>query len=384
MSISLNQLPKHGSKKNTAKRNAKENSKFRELLSKEISLGGGKYSDKKKEHFFSEMAMLLEAGVDIRTTLEIMKSGQAKEKDLKLISGIYDRLIAGASLSEAMEAAKIFDTYDAYTVRVGEETGQLVAVLQQLADYYQTRVAFKRKVVGALSYPIVVLFTALLVVTFMLNFVVPMFADIFRQSNAELPGITKGVMAVSDFFRQYILLFLLAVALLVALYLSIRKKEVYRRTVSLFFLKQKYVGEIIRLSYLYRFCKTMVLHTGSGVPLLRTIQLIQRMVAYYPMEQALAKVEREILQGKPLSQSMEGSPMFDRKMVALTRLGEETNRQEMVYTRLAEQYEQQLQQKVGMLSSILEPLILLIVGIIVATILISMYLPMFKLGGAIN
>lgn len=384
MSISLNQLPSNGSKKNGKSASTQQARKLRELLSKEITLGKKRYSEKKKEHFFSEMAMLLEAGVDIRTTLEIMKQEQAKAKDVKLIDGIYNELVIGASLSEALERAKLFDAYEIYSVRIGEETGQLIMVLKQIAGYYKTRVAFKRKLMSALSYPMVVLFTAVLVVLFMLNFVVPMFADIFRQSNAELPGITKGVMAISDFFRRYSLLFMLTIASLVALYFYFRKHTAYRKFVTLSLLKVKYVGSIIRLTYLYRFCRTMVLHTGSGLPLMRTVQLMQKMIVYYPMEQDLAKIESDLLLGKSLADSMEGTILFDKKIISLTRMGEEVNRQEMVYNRMAAQYEQELQQKTELLSSILEPTILVIVGIFVAIILISMYLPMFKLGGAIG
>ncbi|MDR0659286.1 MAG: type II secretion system F family protein [Prevotellaceae bacterium] len=384
MSISLNQLPNNGGKKNSKNVSTQSASKLRELLSKEITLGKKRYSEKKKEHFFSEMAMLLESGVDIRTTLDIMKQEHIKEKDVKLIDSIYNELVIGASLSKALEYAKLFDAYEVYSVRIGEETGQLIIVLKQIAEYYKTKVAFKRKLMSALSYPTVVLFTAILVVLFMLDFVVPMFTDIFRQSNVELPGITKGVMAISDFFHRYSLLFIFIAASLVSLYFYFRKNMSYRKFVSLSLLKLKYVGCIIRLTYLYRFCRTMVLHTGSGLPLMRTVQLMQKMIAYYPMEQDLAKIECDLLQGKSLADSMEDTILFDKKIISLTRMGEEVNKQEMVYTRMAAQYEQELQQKTELLSNILEPTILVIVGIFVAIILISMYLPMFKLGGAIG
>jgi type IV pilus assembly protein PilC len=242
----------------------------------------------------------------------------------------------------------------------------------------------RRIVVSALSYPIVVLCTAFLAILFMLQFVVPMFADIFKQNKVALPWITKAIMSASDFFSAYWWLFILLILFFVVFKKTFQKKIWYRKFTSKLLLKTPLIGDFIRKVKIAQFTQAITLLTGAKVPLLNGIQLTKKMVAFYPLENTLEKVEQDILQGKSLHQSMAEFKIFDKKMVSLIKVADETNQNETIFKRLTEQYNEEIEYKSKMISAIIEPFIILILGAIVAVILIAMYLPMFKLSTVIS
>ncbi|TDQ21835.1 type II secretion system F family protein [Tenacibaculum caenipelagi] len=355
-----------------------------ELLKKEISLFGSTFSNKKKESFYSELYVLLQAGLELKDALELISKEQKKEADRKLIESVVEKLILGKNFSEALEELRFFTTYECVSIQIGEKTGTLNKVIEELGNYYKKRNEQKRMVLNALSYPIIILTTAFLAVFFMLQFVVPMFADIFKQNNVELPWITVKIINISTFFKSYYWVLFLTIIFVLVLKKLFKKKLWYKQIKSEMVLRFPFVGEFVKKVKIAQFTQAITLLLGAKVPLLNGIQLTQKMIDFYPLQQALIGVENDILIGKTLSESIKKHTIFDSKMVSLVKVAEETNQNQVIFERLTTQYNKDIEYKSKMLSTALEPLIILILGVIVATILIAMYIPMFKLSTVIG
>lgn len=365
--------------------NKKETSSFDidSILKKEISFGNA-FSNKKKEAFYTELNVLLDAGLTLKDALELVAEEQKKGKDQELFKAIIKDIVNGKNLSEAIKQHKEFTLYEYHSLRIGEQTGTLLKVSKELGLFFKRKNEQRRTIISALSYPIVVLCTAFLAILFMLQFVVPMFADIFKQNKVELPWITKKIMTASTIFQEYwwlLFLFIIGVFLLKQIF---KTKTWYQKYTSLFLLKTPLIGEFIRKVKIAQFTQAITLLTGAKVPLLNGIQLTKKMIGYYPLEMALEKVEADILQGKTMHQSMSNYKIFDKKMVSLIKVADETNQNETIFKRLTVQYNQEIEHKSKMISATIEPFIILILGAIVGVILVAMYLPMFKLSTVIS
>ncbi len=293
-------------------------------------------------------------------------------------------LILGKNFSDAIKLHKHFSEYEFYSLQIGERTGTLDQVFHELGLFYQRKNQQRRTIIGALSYPIIVLLTAFLAIGFMLKFVVPMFENIFKQNKTELPWLTKVIISASDAFEQCFLIGCLLLIGIIILFRISRKKVWYQKMSSAFWLKVPFVGEFIRKVRIAQFTQAINLLTSAKVPLLNGIQLTKKMIDYYPLQIALEKVEEDILQGKSFHESVEKIPIFDRKMSSLIKVAEETNQNETIFKRLTDQYNQEIEYKSKMISSTIEPIIVLVLGAIVAVVLIAMYLPMFKLSTVIG
>ncbi len=380
------ELQKVQNLKKGQKRGAEENPLIRRIkqaLTADIQLFSSGMKDKKKERFFSELSVLLSSGIDIKTSLEIIVDEQTKKQDKELFKTLYQRVIDGQSLSESLEEAGKFTTYDYYTLRIGEETGRVSHVLNDLTLYYEKKIAQRRQLTNAFSYPILVLITAFAAVFFMMNYMVPMFKDIFMRTNAELPGLTKFIINVSNAFSNNIGIFFFILVIIVIIVYSIRKKNYYRDFITKLTLKTPLIGRMVRMSYLSRFFQSASLLISSSIPMLRTIQLCRKMIRFYPFEKAMDAIENDIMLGKPLHQSMQKFSIFDTRTTSLIKVGEEVNQLHVMFERLHKQYTKELEHQTGMMGSVLEPLLIIFVGVLVAVILIAMYLPMFQMGTAI-
>lgn len=353
------------------------------ILKKEISFGNS-FSNKKKEIFYTELHVLLHAGLTLKDALSLLGEEQKKEKDQQLFKEIIRDLVDGKNFSEAIESQNVFTAYEYHSLKIGEQTGTLEQVAKDLGLFYKRKNEQKRIIISALSYPIVVLFTAFLAILFMLQFVVPMFADIFRQNKVALPWITKKIMSASAIFQAYWWFFFVCILIIIIFIHFVKDKVWYKKHTTLLLLRVPLIGEFIRKVKIAQFTQAITLLTGAKVPLLNGLQLTRKMIGYYPLEIALGQVENDILQGKSLHQSMGKYKIFDKKMVSLIKVADETNQNETIFKRLTEQYNQEIEYKSKLISATIEPFIILILGAIVATILIAMYLPMFKLSTVLS
>ncbi len=359
-------------------------SSIENLLKKEFNFFSTPFSNKKKEAFYAELGVLLNAGITLKNSLTLIAEEQKKKFDKALIEKIIENLIVGKSLSEAVKLANVFSEYEYYSLKIGEETGSLQKVTNELGLFYRRKNEQRRNILNALSYPIIVMVTAIFAVIFMLQFVVPMFVGIFKQNKVELPWLTKVIVAISESFQQNFGLILMLISTLIVLRFFMVKKQWYKKFASNLLLKIPYVGELTRKIYIAQFTQATALLVGAKVPLLHCIQLTKKMIDFYPLQYALSNIEKEIIQGKELSESLAHYPIFDKKMISLLKVAEQTNQNEYIFERLTRQYNEDIQHQSKLLSTVLEPLIIVFLGALVGVILIAMYLPMFKLSTVIG
>jgi len=175
------------------KKGQKKNRDLNSVLNKEISLGGNKFSDKQKESFYLELKNMLEAGFDIRTSLDLIENNFKNQSHKKIIRALKEAVIMGSTLSEALKRENDFSTYEYYSIQIGEETGRLGKVLEELSLYYSKKLKQRRQFISAISYPIVIVLTSIAAIFFMLYFIVPMFMDVFSRFGGELPVLTESI-----------------------------------------------------------------------------------------------------------------------------------------------------------------------------------------------
>lgn len=352
------------------------------FLNKDIELFGSGLSDKKKEAFYIEMSILLSAGVDIKTALEIIYEEQTKAKEKTLFGTLKDNIIAGSTLSDAIKNSGKFSDYEFFSLQIGEESGKLALVLQQLAAFYQSKIKQRRQLVSALSYPVLVLSTSFGAIFFMMNFIVPMFADIFKRFGGNLPTITQVIVSVSEVVNAYILyVFLIIIGTVIFLYTQ-KQKVWYQKWSAMIIIKIPLMGDLIKKIYLARFCYSMNLLISSKIPILRALDLIKKMIGFYPIEMALTEIEEDILQGKSLHKSMGEHEVFPKRLVSLVKVGEEVNQLDIFFDKIAKQYTDEIEHQTGLIGSLIEPIMIIFLGLVVGLILIAMYLPLFQLSNS--
>jgi type IV pilus assembly protein PilC len=361
------------------KKNAGNDFSWAAVLNREISFGSSQVSDRKKEAFYLELSTLLLSGIDLKTALDLILVDQDKAKDKDLFVTIKDRVLGGSSLSDAIKSTGRFSDYEYYSIRIGEETGRIGEVLTDMAKYFKSKISQRRKVISALTYPIIVLSTSLGAVFFMLKFVVPMFADVFQRFGGKLPFITSFILKVSGAFNGFFIYGLVVLAFSAVFFALYSKKVWFRRIASYLVLKLPVVGEIVRKIYLARLANTMRLLVSTDTPLLHSIALVRQMIGFYPIEASLIEVEQLILKGESLHHSLSKFSFYPPKLVQLIKVGEEVNRLDHFFEKIAVQYTEEVEYRTSTISSFLEPLIIIFLGLVVGVILIAMYLPMFQM-----
>lgn len=354
------------------------------FLNREIRFFKPRLPDRVKEGFYLELSTLLSSGVDIRSALELLAEEQTKPRHRELVTSIHDKIVEGAPLSDALKTSAYFTPYEYFSVQIGEESGKLNDVLKELALFYTKKLKQRRQMINALSYPSLILFTSVAAVIFMLTFIVPMFSDVFARFGGELPALTKSIISLSEFFASQLpVMLLLTVALTVFVFYN-KGKTWFRRYGTTIFLKIPVVGEVYSSIHLARFCSAMALLIGSKVPLLNAIQLVRQMMNFYPIDNSLAHIEKAILNGDSLHSALKKFKIYSPRMVALLKVGEEVNSLDKFFDKLGKNYAEEAEHKTGLLSTFLEPVMIIFLGVIVGFILIAMYLPMFQLSSSIG
>ncbi len=341
-------------------------------------------SDTLKERFFSEVGLLLNSGVDLQTVLNLSKTTDGNDKLKSIYSILYEKLSIGVSLSKAMEEAKQFNNFDTYSILIGENTGALPEVFSKLSKYYSKKNTQRRKTLNALSYPIIILATTLLAVFFMLKFVVPMFASTLTQFGGELPELTKLIVAASERIGPIALFTIITIALFFYWFRVNKDNVRVKKFVSSLVLRIPYVGNVIKTTYLLQFVQGMELLLSARIPLVDCLHLIRQMIDFYPLQVAIDKTKDDIVNGASFYQGMAKHKLFDSSVVTLIRIGEEVNQLDNIFLQLGNRYQADMEYKSNLLITILEPLMILFLAVIIGTILIALYLPMFKIGTIVS
>ncbi|MDR0938380.1 MAG: type II secretion system F family protein [Mediterranea sp.] len=344
-----------------------------------------KIGDKKKYLLFSQLYSLLTAGLSFSRSFELLIKQEEKSKEAEALRQTYGQILDGREFWRALEASGAFTNLDTGVVRIGEETGKLDQSLQFLSDYYRKRNEQRNMVVGSLSYPLVIVITAVLVLFFMLTVVIPMFEQVYSRMGGELPAMTRFMIRLSERFPTLCVVFAVVGIALVGVKLWWGNTEAYRRFTARLLLRVPFVGSLLRSHYQAQFCKLLYLLVSSDVPLLQSFEMLRGIIRFYPYERSFHVIIDGLTHGDSLSDNMDKfRDIYGGKLTALVRVGEETNCLPRMFANLSDDITQELEHRLKRLGSVLEPVLIIAIGGIVAFVLISMYLPMFQLGQIIN
>lgn len=363
--------------------NNKEEISLWEKLNKDVSFGKT-LNDKAKQQFYTEFHSLLDAGMDIQRSMNIIIEEQTKKKKIELYSSIYKDLVSGNSLSDALKKSDQFTPYEYQSIRIGEESGRLKTVLFHLQEYYHNKVKLRKHLTSVFTYPAFVFLITIGVLYFMLNTVVPMFQEVFQQFGQELPWLTRKIIGISENFSTYMLIFVGVICAIVLLHFSQKKEDWYRKYTGYFLIRIPVFGKLFKKIYLARLTQSLGLLMVSRTPLVRSLELVKEMIRFYPLEEVLDNAKAEILKGNSLHEGLEGSKMIDKRFISLVKIAEEINKLDETFKRMTDQLNEDIDHQTKLIGTLMEPLIILLIGAVVGVIMVAMYLPMFNLSNVIQ
>lgn len=339
-----------------------------------------KLNDKKKLSFFSQLQSLLKSGLSFSRSFAIIIDG-AENGDRNVLSHVFNRVIAGKSLWEAMGEEKSFSQLDTGVIRIGEETGRLYDALDFLSGYYTKKEEQKRMIVNAVSYPLITLCVAVAVLVFMLLVVVPMFRQVYARMGGELPPVTMMIVRLSDAMPSVLAVLAVSAAALTIIRKLFKDSDRYSRLTSGLLLKIPVAGELVKKYQVSRLCRLMHLMTSSGVSVLQALRMMSGIITFYPYRESVRHICDTIEKGGSLTDGLSaGEHLYGKKFIVLVRVGEETSSLDRMFKDQADDTASELEFGIRQMNNILEPALILCIGGIVAFVLIAMYMPMFKLG----
>ncbi|MCK6230198.1 type II secretion system F family protein [Stenotrophomonas indicatrix] len=337
--------------------------------------------------FFSrQMATMMKSGVPIVSALEIIGSGHKNPRMKKMVDAIRTDIEGGSSMYEAVSKHPVqFDELYRNLVRAGEGAGVLETVLDTVATYKENIEALKGKIKKALFYPIMVVVVAMLVSGIMLVFVVPQFEDVFKSFGADLPAFTQMVVNLSRFMVSWWwLMLIVAIGTAVGAVMAYKRSPKMQHAMDRFVLKVPVIGQIMHNSAIARFARTTAVTFKAGVPLVEALSIVAGATGNTVYEEAVLRMRDDVSVGYPVNVSMKQTNLFPHMVIQMTGIGEEAGALDAMLFKVAEYYEQEVNNSVDALSSLLEPMIMVFIGTIVGGMVIAMYLPIFKLGAVVG
>ena len=331
--------------------------------------------------FSRQFATMIEAGLNIVAALVILEEQTDDAYLAEVIAELRADVEGGLLLSQAMARhPKVFDELYVSMVQAGEASGLLDNVLDRVADQIEKATKLKRRVKGAMVYPTVVFTFATLVLVAMLMFIVPIFAKIFTDLHGQLPLLTRGVLGASGILRDYwYIVFPLAIGLVWG-GLRYKKTETGRQAWDRFKLRIPLkIGEVVLKVVMARLLRTLATLVAAGVDIIKALEIAGSTAGNWVVETALADVRVKVQEGVPIAEPLTANPIFPPMVSQMVRIGEETGELEQMLSKIADFYEDEVDSAIANLTSIIEPIMMIGVGIMVGAIVISMYLPMFKM-----
>lgn len=339
-----------------------------------------KFDGKDKRMFFSQLYSLIISGLSFSKSFSLIVESSDR-RHIALYSTIFDNVIKGNTLWQSMMDSMKFSELDYSVVRIGEETGKLPEALNFLADYYQRKEELKRMCTNALSYPVITMCIACIVLSFMLLVVVPMFEQVYTRMGGELPSVTKMIISISEHAPVFLTALSITVIIIFALKNIYKDSSTYKEWTSSAILKIPFIGELIKKYQISRFCRILYLLVISDVPLINALRLMSGIVSFYPFHVSIDTICLRLEHGETFADGLNKYiSLYGKKAVTLLKVGEETGSLGNMLFNLGNDMENDLQYSIRQLNNIIEPMLILFIGIVVAFILIAMYMPMFKLG----
>jgi len=335
--------------------------------------------------FSRQLATMLAAGIPLVQAFEIVGAGHENAAMQKLIMAIKADVEGGSALAEALAKHPIyFDDLFVNLVEAGEQAGALETLLDKVATYKEKTEAIKKKIKKALTYPMAVLVVAFVVTIILLIFVIPAFEDLFQGFGADLPAFTRLVIDLSMFVRTqgWILAVMAAGAIYAFLYFKKRSRPM-RHFLDRMTLKTPIIGPIMEKAAIARYARTLSTMFSAGVPLVEALDSVAGATGNIVYEVGVMKMKDEVATGQRLQQSMENTDLFPNMVIQMIAVGEESGSLDEMSAKVADFYEEDVDNAVDNLSSLLEPMIMAILGVLVGGLVVAMYLPIFKMGSVI-
>ena len=346
----------------------------------------GKAITPKDIAFFSrQMATMMKSGVPIVSSLEIIAGGLKNPRMKAMVDQIRTDIEGGSSMYEAISKHPVqFDELFRNLVRAGEGAGVLETVLDTIASYKENIEALKGKIKKALFYPVMTIAVAIIVSAILLIYVVPQFEQVFKDFGGDLPAFTKMIVAASNFMVSYWWLgLILGIAAFFGFFFFYKRSLSFQHFLDRMLLKIPVLGTILHNSAIARFARTTAVTFKAGVPLVEALESVAGATGNTVYEKAVYRIRDDVAVGYPVNMAMKQTHLFPNMVIQMTAIGEEAGALDTMLFKVAEYYEQEVNNSVDALSSLIEPMIMVILGVLIGGMVIGMYLPIFKLGATI-
>ena len=336
--------------------------------------------------FTRQLSTMMKAGLPMMQAFDIAAKGHANPSMTAMLLNIRSDVEQGHTLADSFaKYPKYFDRFYCNLVRAGETGGVLESILDKLSLYKEKTQSIKKKVRGALTYPIAVIVVAIALIFVMMMYVLPAFAKVYQEMGVSLPGLTQVMMNISDFFVAYgIYMLIILIGGAVGFIKSMQKSQELQKRVDYMLLKMPIFGPIVRKAAIARWARTTATLFAAGVPMVEVLDSVSGATGNIRYEEATRDIRAKVNQGISLTSSMEATEVFPNMVIQMALIGEESGSLDDMLNKAAEFYEEDVDTAVSQLSSLMEPIIMVVLGSIVGVILVAMYLPLFNIGNAVG
>lgn len=336
--------------------------------------------------FTRQLSTMIKAGLPLMQAFEIVARGHGNPSMTEMLMEIRSNVEQGSTLSRAFSNhPKYFDRFYCNLVAAGETSGVLESLLDKLAVYKEKTQAIRKKVKTALTYPVSVIAVAIGLVFVMMIFVLPAFKEVYANMGAELPALTQTVMDMSDFFVSYGWMVLIALGFAIYGFLKLKARSIkIQRRMDALLLRMPIFGDIVRKGTIARWGRTTATLIAAGVPLVDVLDSTAGAAGNLIYEEATREIRTRVIQGLSMTSGMRATELFPNMMVQMSSIGEESGSLDDMLNKAAEFYEDEVDNAVGRLSAMMEPIIIVILGLVIGTLLVAMYLPLFNLGNVVG
>ena len=346
---------------------------------------GSRISSKDIAVFSRQLATMLKSGVPLVTSFQIISGGQKNPRMQTMVDKIRADVESGSSLFEALSEFPVqFDELYTNLIKAGESAGVLDTILDDIATHKERIESIKAKIRKAMYYPAAVITVAIIVSSILLIFVIPQFEAIFQNFGADLPAFTKMVVGASRFMTENGIYILLTIIVTIVAFIMVKKRSTkFAHFLDRVALSIPIVGGILEQAAIARFCRTLAITFAAGVPLVDALGIVDGATGNTVFDNAAARIRGDVAVGHSLQLSMQQTNVFPNMVIQMASIGEEAGSLDDMLIKVAEAYEEEVSNAVDALSSLLEPLIIVFVGVVVGTMVIAMYLPIFKMAAVI-
>ena len=334
--------------------------------------------------FARQFSTMIDAGLPIIQCMDILQSQQENPTFKKIVKEIKDSVEGGATLADSLKKyPKLFDNLFVNMVAAGEAGGILDVILKRLSGYMEKAASLKRKVKGAMVYPAITIAVAVIVVAVILIFVIPVFQDMFSSFGSALPGPTLVVIAISEFLKSKIHFIIIALILFALAFRQYYRTNKGKLVVDSVVLKLPVFGILLRKVAVAKFTRTMGTMLGSGVAILDALDIVAKTSGNKVVENAIYSVRTGIAEGRTMADPLQASGVFPAMVCQMIAVGESTGALDAMLEKIADFYDEEVDQAVENLTAMIEPMMIVFLGIIIGGLIVAMYLPIFKMAGAV-